>query len=85
MGQARSYARRRPETSALYQVLAEHLEAFIARIESDDTRAGLPPFVKRELRAFLACGQLNRGFCRLRCSTCGVESLVAFSTPVAIA
>lgn len=73
------YARRQPETSTLYRVLAEHLEAFIARVESDETRAGLPSFVKRELRAYLACGQLSRGFCRLRCEACGEESLVAFS------
>ncbi len=45
--------RRKPEESVLYRVLAGHLDTFLDRIEHDDTRAGLPFFVRRELRAFL--------------------------------
>ncbi len=63
----------------LYQVMVEHLETFIARTDQDESRPGLPCFVKRELRAFLSCGDLARGFCRWRCGECGVDVLVAFS------
>ena len=35
--------------------------------------------VERELRAYLDCGILARGFARVRCSDCGFERLVAFS------
>jgi DNA-directed RNA polymerase subunit RPC12/RpoP len=35
--------------------------------------------VERELRAYLDCGILARGFARVRCPDCGFERLVAFS------
>jgi hypothetical protein len=41
--------------------------------------AGLPRFVERELREFLTCGLMARGFARFRCSGCRREILVAFS------
>ena len=47
--------------------------------EADETRSGLPRFVVRELRAFLDCGILARGFERVRCHACGVDTVVAFS------
>jgi hypothetical protein len=76
---AGTYRRREPETSVLYQVVAQHLEKFLARAQADASRPGLPWFVVRELRAFLDCGQHSRGFCRVKCSTCGDELLVAFA------
>jgi hypothetical protein len=79
MGLVHDYARREPENSVLYRVLAEHLEGFLSRVDADPGRAGLPRFVVRELRAYLECGQLSRGFCRVRCTSCGEEILVAFS------
>jgi hypothetical protein len=35
--------------------------------------------VASELRAFLECGILAHGFCRVRCAECGQDELVAFS------
>jgi len=35
----------------------------------------LPAFVERELRAYLDCGILVRGFARVRCPDCGFERL----------
>lgn len=60
-------------------MLAEHLETFLARIADDDSRAGLPRFVVRELRDFLQCGVLSAGFCRVFCPACKSDALVAFS------
>jgi hypothetical protein len=40
---------------------------------------GLPRFVELELRAFLDCGILQKGFARFRCQQCGHDRLVALS------
>ena len=64
-----SYAPRRPEETVLYQVVAQHLEAFLARAEQRDRR--VPCFVARELRGFLDCGILARGFLRAHCDASG--------------
>ena len=72
------YERRRPEETTLYQVVQEHLESFLAQVETE-TGARLPEFIKDEFDAFLECGILAHGFLRLRCGDCGHEKLVAFS------
>ena len=36
-------------------------------------------FVEREIRAYLDCGILARGFLRLHCDACGRDRLLAFS------
>ena len=74
------YRRREPEKTLLHQVVCECLETFLeaARDRSAHGR-GLPAFVERELRAYLDCGILARGFARVRCTDCGFERLVAFS------
>jgi hypothetical protein len=72
------YERRRPEETTLYQLVQEHLETFLAQVETE-TRASLPDFVKAEFDALLECGILAHGFLRLRCAECAHEKLVAFS------
>jgi hypothetical protein len=80
LGRARStYVRRRPEDTVLHQVVREHLETFLAESRLRGGGEGLPRFVERELREFLACGDLTRGFARFRCTDCQHEILVAFS------
>jgi hypothetical protein len=39
----------------------------------------VPTFVKKEFREFLSCGVLALGFVRVRCASCGMDRLVAFS------
>lgn len=79
------YRRREPEQTLLHQVVCEQLETFLeaARERSAHGR-GLPAFVERELRAYLDCGILARGFVRVRCPDCGFERLVAFSCKASI-
>ncbi len=72
------YERRRPEESVLYQTLQRHLESFIADVEGQGDRV-LPYFVKRELRDFLGCGLLAKGFLRVRCPKCRHDQAVPFS------
>src|SRR3954463_8515047 len=62
-----NYERRRPEETTLYQVVQEHLESFVAQVETE-TGASLPDFVKDEFDAFLECGILAHGFLRLCCA-----------------
>jgi hypothetical protein len=71
------YERRRPEASALYEVVRAGLESFLARARAQDRT--VPRFVERELRAYLGCGILAHGFVRVRCDACRAERLVAFS------
>ncbi len=58
-------------------MVQENLETFLA--EAEQSGRAVPRFVERELRAFLDCGILSRGFLRVRCTACGADRLVAFS------
>ena len=64
---------------ALHRVVHEHLETFLAEARARSDGDGLPRFVERELREFLTCGRLARGFARFRCHECRADLLVAFS------
>jgi hypothetical protein len=62
-----------------YEVVCDQLETFLAGArERSEHGRGLPAFVERELRAYLDCGILARGFARVSCPDCGFERLVAF-------
>jgi hypothetical protein len=74
---ALGYQRRKPEDTVLYRVVQQNLETFLA--SARDQGRVVPRFVERELRAFLDCGLLCRGFLRVRCDDCGRERLVSFS------
>jgi hypothetical protein len=74
---AAGYRPRRPEQSVLYGVVAGHLETFLARQREHDRP--VPRFVERELRSFLDCGVLARGFLRVHCDACGLDRVVPFS------
>ncbi|MBN1605897.1 MAG: transposase zinc-binding domain-containing protein [Polyangiaceae bacterium] len=70
------YARRRPETTVLYQTIEAHWPAFVERIEE---HGGLPKFVCDEFDAYLRCGRLEAGCLELQCRSCGHSQLVALS------
>jgi hypothetical protein len=71
------YERRRPEHSALYKVVQEHLQTFLATMDEADR--SLPKYVVGEFERYLGCGILARGFARVVCSACGYTRLVGFS------
>jgi hypothetical protein len=73
------YRRRRPEETALYRIIQQHLETFVARVEAAVTTVQWPAFVLREFFTFLACGLLAHGFARVHCPGCGKDALVALS------
>ena len=71
------YARHRPETTLLYQLVARHFPAF--RELREEAGRPLPDHVEAEFDAYLDCGRLEEGFLRLRCEQCHAEKLIAFS------
>jgi hypothetical protein len=71
------YVPRNPEKTVLYAVVAAQLETFLARQRVRDRV--VPRFVELELRAFLDCGVLARGFMRVHCDACGLDRLVPYS------
>ena len=72
-----TYVPRNPEATVLYGVVAGHLETFLARQRERDRV--VPRFVEQELRAFLDCGILARGFLRVHCDACGMDRVVPYS------
>ena len=72
-----AYVPRNPEKMVLYGVVAGHLETFLAR--QRERERVVPRFVEQELRAFLDCGVLARGFLRVHCDACGLDRLVPYS------
>ena len=72
------YRPRRPQSTALYRIVAEHLETFLAEPVAHGA-APYPRYVEREFRRFLTCGVPARGFYRVRCPACGHERLLGLS------
>lgn len=71
------YERRRPENTALYKVVQEHLQTFLATME--EAERTLPKYVVQEFERYLECGILAYGFARVVCGDCGHTRLVAFA------
>jgi hypothetical protein len=71
--------RRDPSRSVVNRILRAHVETFLARYVDEHGGRSLPAYVERELRAAIACGDLAHGFCRVHCSCCSLDLLVAFS------
>jgi hypothetical protein len=55
---ANAYQRRRPETTALYEVVRDNLETLYGAIDDGALAVRLPKHAKKELEAFLDCGLL---------------------------
>lgn len=72
------YRRRQPENTVLHRIVRENLQTMLAEAR-DANGMGLPRYVEREFRAYLACGILAHGFVRISCDTCRKDMLVAFS------
>ena len=73
------YVRRQPELTAQHQIVREHWPAFERFVRGANEGRGLPAFVGKAFRAYVDCGQLSRGFIRVRCDGCGNDQFVAFS------
>ena len=73
------YLPRRPRSSPLYRVLADHFET-LERVHEEcfePTHGPLRRAAREAVGRFLDCGLLEHGFARVRCSECRAEFLVA--------
>jgi Putative transposase/Transposase zinc-binding domain len=75
---APAYLPRRPTETILHQLVRQNLESFVAYAR-ENYEGGLPSYVEKELRAYLACGDFSQGFTRAHCDKCGHDLLVAFA------
>jgi hypothetical protein len=50
------YAPHDPSQTLLYQVVADHLETFLASLDADPDARGLPAYVECEFYDYLQCG-----------------------------
>jgi len=75
------YRPRRPKDSPLWQCLSGHFDAFLKLYEERyQPRYGfLRPIIPEVVNKFLDCGDLERGFARVRCDHCKHEYLLGFS------
>ena len=74
----KQHVRHEPEKTVLYEVVLGWLETFLAHARETYERS-IPRYVERELRRFIDCGILERGFARAYCKDCGASIVVAFS------
>jgi hypothetical protein len=70
-----TYEPRDPSRTVLSNVVADHLETFLAALDADPDAKGLPASVQGEFYAYLQCGILAHGFLRLGCDMCQKELL----------
>ena len=66
------YRGRKPKASPLWQCLSHHFDEFLeAYKERFQPRYGfLRPIIPEVVEKFLECGDLARGFARIRCDHC---------------
>src|SRR5574341_2382167 len=75
------YQPRKPKLSPLYQSIAGHFAEFESVYEERyQKRHGVLRDVVREvIYKYLGCGDLKKGFARIKCKSCNHEVLLAFS------
>ncbi len=80
-GSMQVYRARNPKKSPLWHCADRHYDEFEAvYLEAYQPRYGsLRPIIPEVVHKFLDCGNLERGFARVRCDHCEHEYLLAFS------
>ena len=75
------YRARNPRKSPLWQCVHRHFASFVELYPQEyQPRLGpLRPVIPQVVHKFLECGNLDRGFARIRCDHCRKEYLLAFS------
>ena len=75
-----AYKPRDPQSTVLWNAVHDHWQEFVA----DANRNGrdIPTFIERAFEKYLGCGDLAKGFARVRCKACHRNQLVPFSCKV---
>lgn len=71
------YVPRHTQQCDAVAIVREHLPGFLERVEASGS--SLPNFVRRELEAFVTCGDFEQGFLVAKCRWCGDVLRVPFS------
>jgi len=58
-----TYEPRDPSSTVLYKVVAEHLETFLASLDTDPDAKGLPAYVQRNFMTTCSAASLLMAFC----------------------
>jgi len=76
-----AYHPRNPQNSPLYLSIVNHVAEFESAYEEryQTTCGSLRPVVREVVQKYLNCGDLRRGFARIKCKDCQHELLLAFS------
>jgi hypothetical protein len=76
-----AYKPRNSKASALYRCVQAHFGDFEAAYPTRYQKqyGFYRPVIGRVVEKFLTCGDLTKGFARVRCDTCRHEYLLAFS------
>jgi hypothetical protein len=76
-----TYRARNPRKSPLWQCVHRHFDEFLELypVAYQPRYGSLRPVIPEVVRKFLDCGNLERGFARIRCDHCQHEYLLAFS------
>jgi hypothetical protein len=74
---SKTYARRKPEITPLYKIIAENIETFFALCREQGP--GLPRYIENEFYKYLECGILAHGFVKYSCTSCIQSKVVPFS------
>ena len=75
---AAPYIPRRPQETALFRLVKEHLDDFIEHAR-ESYEAPLPKYVVDEFRRYILCGDFREGFVMTVCCDCHHALLVPFS------
>jgi len=75
------YRRRKPEYSPYYRCIEDYYEEFKRTYDRKFSQkyGYLRSHIEKVIYQYLDCGILHNGFARIKCHSCGHESLLAFS------
>ena len=81
LAKAEQYHPRMPEDSPLWHLLSEHFIHFVFDYDKKFSKeyGFYRPVITEVVNDYLKCGDLKKGFARVRCPDCHHEYLLAFS------
>ena len=75
------YRSRNSQATDYYRCVEDHLETFVRIYEErvERTYGFFRPYLQKVIYRYLDCGDLHKGFARVKCKDCNHEYLLSFS------
>lgn len=75
------YKPRNPKKTGLWQCIDKHFSEFIADYEKNYQKkyGYFRPIIEEVVKKYIECGDIKKGFARVRCPECAHEYLLSFS------